>query len=483
MRRAVFYLRLSASADDSTSIAAQERVLGELAAREEWAIVRVLADDGLSGRKSRANADEALRMIREGEADVLAVYKLDRLSRQGLGALAALIDALDSRPDSLFVAHLDGLRSDQAAWRLIAGVLAEVARMEAENAASRMRTAVEYRHNIGRHTGGPPPLGYRTVDAPDGAGKVLEPLPSEAALVRSLAARLLAGSGVARLARELNRERVPTSRSAYRLSVLAGAPDEELDRGHWDATTVRRLLTSDRALGRVTHKGRLVTDSDGLPVTHYPPILEPATVELIRRRVAENPSRPVLRRDARLLHGIAYCLACDGRLYSQGVRGREVYRCVGRACSAPVNIGALPLEAHVAQAFLSVAGNSPELVEVESVTGAGNSSDLADIEHALQEAASDLVRDDLEPADTLARIAALKARRAELRLTPATVSVEYLPTGRTLAQAWHEAEELEERRNTLLRGLDHLTVARAAQSGRRFDAERVAFLWRAPATL
>ncbi|MGC5166454.1 recombinase family protein [Luteimicrobium sp. DT211] len=82
----------------------QEDDLRALAAREGWVVVRVLVDDGISGRLARANATEAVTMLADGRADVLAVWKFDRFTRQGLGALAELMDALGSRPGTLFVA-------------------------------------------------------------------------------------------------------------------------------------------------------------------------------------------------------------------------------------------------------------------------------------------------------------------------------------------------------------------------------------------
>ena len=152
--RAVLYLRLSSSDDASTSIRRQEADLRLRAEREGWDVAAVLVDDGISGGKARANADEALAMLRDGRADVLAVWKFDRWSRQGLGALAALIDVLDARPDALFVADRDGLSSSQPAWRIIASVLAEVARMERENTRARVLSSLAHLRTSGRYAGG-----------------------------------------------------------------------------------------------------------------------------------------------------------------------------------------------------------------------------------------------------------------------------------------------------------------------------------------
>lgn len=132
--RAVLYMRLSKTTEESTSIERQRRDLEALCEREGWSVVAELEDDGISGGKRRARADEALAMLRDGRADVLCVWKLDRWSRQGLSAIADLVDVLDER--GLFVAYMDGLRSDQTAWRLIAAVLSEVARAEREHGGS-----------------------------------------------------------------------------------------------------------------------------------------------------------------------------------------------------------------------------------------------------------------------------------------------------------------------------------------------------------
>src|SRR6476620_11374883 len=157
---ALLYLRLSQSDDASTSIARQEADLRVLADREGWDVAEVIVDDGLSGGYARANADRALAMLREGAADVLAVWKFDRWSRQGLGAVAALIDALDANPKALFVADRDGLRSSQPAWRIIASVLAEVARMERENTKARVTSSIAALRRGGRYAGRNVPYGY-----------------------------------------------------------------------------------------------------------------------------------------------------------------------------------------------------------------------------------------------------------------------------------------------------------------------------------
>src|SRR5690606_41320589 len=111
MKRAVLYLRISQYDDDSTAIARQREELEAWAEREAWVEVETLVDEGISGRKMRAKSELALQMLRNGEADVLAVWKFDRWRRQGLRAVVGLIDALDARPGGVLPSKGAGLDS------------------------------------------------------------------------------------------------------------------------------------------------------------------------------------------------------------------------------------------------------------------------------------------------------------------------------------------------------------------------------------
>lgn len=483
-RRAVLYLRLSATVDDSTSMRRQAEDLEALAAREGWEVVRVLEDDGVSGRKARANAAEALRMIRDGDADVLAVWKLDRWTRQGLGALVALVDVLDERPGAVFVAYSDGLRSDQPSWRLIAGVLAEVARMEAENTSTRIRSSFDYRKRVGKFTGGPIPFGYVSAPAADGVGRVLEVDPAEAAIVREVAELILDGTSLSRVARELNARGVPTSKSPRRLAALAGAPDESLDPGRWTVSTIRVVWASHNLQGRTVHRGEPVRDPEtGLPVQPWDAILDAETVTRLRARLLGSPGTPRRTRAARLLSGVAFCAHCGAKLYVNSPGKDATYSCPSSwnagTCPSPPRMTARLLEAHVESRFLKMLGNTPEVRLEESLEDPGTASALADVELALSETTAALTLDGADYTALLPRLDALKARRAELAARPPAIASRLVPTGRTMAEAWRADEDPERRRSLLLLGLDHVTVSarNPAHPRSKFDPARVEFYW------
>ena len=203
--------------------------------------------------------------------------------------------------------------------------------MEADNTTTRMRAAVAHRHAIGRHTGGPAPFRIShcrcTRWRQDSRARSIRNRhrPAHGRAVP------IGRRGCSTLATELRRDGVPTPKSPARLARQAGRPDDALARGTWDATTVRRLLTSDRLAGRVTHKGKLVTDANGLPLTHYEPVLRPDVIDRIRTRLAPASRPAPARRAERLLSGVAYCATCDGRMWAgTGRGGVPIYRCAGR---------------------------------------------------------------------------------------------------------------------------------------------------------
>ncbi|RAX48935.1 hypothetical protein DQ353_12510 [Arthrobacter sp. AQ5-05] len=511
--RAVLYLRLSAVVDDSTSLVRQEKDLRAEATRRGWDVVAVLADEGISGRKSRAKATEAVRMIADDEADVLAVWKLDRFTRQGWDGLGELTKALDDRAHkarkrsctpALFVALQDGLTSDQSAFRMIAGVLSEVARSEADNAAKRITNSIAYRKTqTHKYAGGSAiPYGYRSIPAPDGIGRVLVHDDAEVEIVREVAQRLIDGvEPLLALARDLNAREIPTSKSPARRAIQKGespvdSEGQPLATGEWRAATFRNLWTADTFLGRVVHHGDFIRDADGLPAEVWPPILTRSVVDAIRRRLNWTPrpgsaaakhwhapvpvAKPQRKRAARLLSGVAFCAECDGKMYVTTSSGKPIYACSasrnGRECRSP-KINAEGLEKHVSAEFLRFAGTWPEYEVVTETTASATEAQLAEVEAALREATGAMLDDDADVEALTARLATLKARRTELRAAPSTTSTSTRPTGRTLADAWEADPRPEWRRSVLLNALDHLTVAPTISRRSPIDPARVAFYW------
>ena len=88
------------------------------------------------------------------------------------------------------------------------------------------------------------------------------------------------------------------------------------------------MLRSRTLLGQHEHKGRLVTDANGLPIQRSDPIL---TTEEFRRVQEALAARTVRAGDRNKdpLTGVLFCYFCDSPMYLQKMTGREYsyYRC------------------------------------------------------------------------------------------------------------------------------------------------------------
>ncbi len=497
MKRAVLYLRLSVSdANDgvSDSIQRQESDLRAFAESEGLEVARVLADDGLSGRRARENADQALRMLADGEAQTLVVWKLDRWSRQGISAMGRLVEVLDRTPRAEFIAWKDGIRSSQAGWRLTAAVLSEVARTEADNTAIRVSAAIRANQQTGRFKGGTVPYGSRPAPHPSGRGRTLVLDAAEVATIKRMAAWVLEGRPINALTDLLVREGVPTTRSPYRLALIRGDDPTGLSRGVWSWPAVAAILTGDAVLGRVSvgrpvegtrrKEWSLVLDSDGLPLQPFPAALDVETSARLRERIKSSkvPSGKPRRvpRKARLLSGLLYCGVCGSKLWVTVRSGRPTYTCsrkAGGTCPGP-NMTAEFADKAITDAFLSERGHWPEATLEESVSRPEHVDELARVQAAIDQTAAEMTRDDADVAKLATTLQTLKGRRTELQAAPATISRRWVPTGRTIAAAWEAGDDFA-RRDLLERfGLARVELLPSAVKGSNaFQPERLLPEW------
>ncbi|WP_158863733.1 recombinase family protein [Leifsonia sp. AG29] len=515
-RRAVLYCRISRTTEESVSLERQRRDLEKLCELEGWDVVDVITDDGKSGTKERAEATRALDMLRSGAADTLLVWAFDRWSRQGLRAVADLIEVMRERKTALFYAKKDGLRSDQPAWRIIASVLAEVAAMEAENTSARIlaaraahlsKTAPEDQ----RFLGGRAPFGYRPVPNPHGPGKALAIDEYEAHIVREVAERVIAGETLTKATLWLDAEGVPTPQSPARRARQAGAPMDGLDRGAWRVTTVRNLWRSDTLIGRTTQKQairgtdgqpvlgadgrpkfetRTVVDEAGLPIQRWEPILDFDTYAQLQARLP-RVGRVQPRRTVSWLTNVARCAGCGGKLYAQkrSRNGQDelFFRCAQKGyvlapCVAPATVRVDRLEEYVEAAFLRAAGSHPELERIERVIAPDVAQQLRDVSMAIQDVTTAMGRDGADGMSLLRQLDELKARRTALRELSSTTEIELRPTGRTLAEVWAElGDDLDSRRDHLRQVITGVVVERSVRNGTRapLDGERVRLMWNA----
>lgn len=501
MKRCVLYLRVSRTKDESVSLARQEKELRKLAEREGWAVVAVLKDDGLTGTKEREKAEAALAMVADGRADVLISWELSRWSRMGLTAVAKLVAVLDARADALLVFHKEGLRSDMPAFGILAAVIAEVAKMEAEGTRDRILSMRSYvlsqtDPEQQRWLGGSPPFGYRAMERPGGPGKALVTDPYEVGYARRLFEGFARGDKLTDLTAMLNDEGVPTTMSALRRARQKGEPADGLDGGEWRITTVRKMLQSPTLLGRTTQRVevgkradgspvieyRAVTDAQGIPITRWEPVVDPGVWAQVQERFRKRgPNAP--RKAASWLSGLLYCGKCGSVMYANSRRTRSVdtFRCANKAIPGKVcpgvSISRRGVEDHVEGVILRMIGSLKEYRVTERVEGAADTGELGGVAQAIADVQAALGQDGADYGALLPRLDRLKEERRRLLSQPARVIKVRHETGRLLSDAWAEGG-IAERRFIVDDMLDSINVLPATGAGRANRMEdRLEYVW------
>jgi site-specific DNA recombinase len=222
------YLRVSIDRDGKTAIERQELDCRSWTGEHDLKVRRVHVDRGRSGYlrgAGRKGLTEALTAVSSGVVGTLVVWKLDRLSRQGIGQVGQLLEDIGEAGGRL-VSVQDDLDTADSSDRRMIEMLAEQARSESENLSLRVRSAKQYLRSQGRWIGGAPPYGLVIHDGRLAVDPVTGPV------VRQIADRILAGASLVEVARWLNDSGVPSPRG-----------------GRWGVGSIAQLVRSPAIAG------------------------------------------------------------------------------------------------------------------------------------------------------------------------------------------------------------------------------------------
>lgn len=438
-----------------------------------WAV-----DLGISGGTDPFKTPELgawLRPERLPEWDVLVAYRLDRISRR-LVPLSTLMEFLKQHDKSL-ASTSESIDLSSWAGRLVATVLAIVAEGELEAATERNLASQRGTRKLGRLHSGVVPYGYQrvrlsegdviwgdTVASTTGWYAVIDP--DQADVVRNrMVPAILAHRSANAIAGDLNRAGVPTKFTSRTRKGQAHS-------GEWDGTVVRRLLKSQTLLGYAVHRGKVVTDDDGVPVQRAEPVLSRDVWDQVQAMLETRSIRQSPRDTSTnlLTGGVAECWHCQSPLYRQSYSSRNVtyFRCPGvqkNGCQYKA-VRAELLYEHAEYVFLAEIGDL-ERQERVFVPASDHTQALEQVRVAL-----DTVRREHElglyegsPEEYLDRVQRLVSRTRELESLPAEPSrYEYRGLGETYAQAWQKMNT-PERRGLLLDSGFKLTAANRFQIG------------------
>lgn len=463
MVTAGIYARIS-SDPDGTRLGVERQISDceALAARLGWSVADVYVDNDISAWSGKARP-EYRRMLDDVKNRVIngiVVWHPDRLTRhpRELEELISLVEDVGNvRIETVTAGDYD---LSTSAGRSVARIVGAIARKDSDDASTRLRRKHAELAAAGKVAGGGPrPFGY-TKDR-------LQVVAEEAAIVREMAARVLAGDSLRSIAVDLNARGIRTSQG-----------------NEWDSSGVKRVLMSPRVSGRREYRGEFFE-------AVWPPIITPEQSDRLRRKLGSRTPRD--RRAPRrylLTGGLLRCGRCDAAMVARpDAKGRRRYVCAkgpGQAGCGRLSALANPLEELITEAVLYRL-DTPELaaalsdVRAQQAELAGLHDQITQDQAMLDELAADYANRRIGRSEWMAAREPIQtridqARRRLSRLSPTTPIDGYVGQADLLRAAW-TGLPLSRQQAIVRVVLDHV-IARPANRGRGFDPARFEPIWR-----
>lgn len=420
-----------ASKEEASRIERDDERAREWAEREGHTVVGVSADRNVSGAKNPFKRPALGEWLRHPERyDMIVASSIDRLGRNAydLADLRRWVEANGKQlhimsPDLTWPAPPRDFSSP-----IVWAVLAELAEIEREMIAGRIKDAKDVIRRNGGHFGGKAPWGFRIVG--EKLRKTMEPTPELLPYLMGAIERATAG--------------------ATFTAICEWLDEVDPSRKPWSPVSLRQILQNPCLRGKIV-------GNDGKVKLAFEPLLTAAQWAALQAAI-ERP-RQRRRGETALLTGILHCAKCGGKMYRRRTTNRPhadgtpgtvsiAYRCNGPAREPSRCRNMLPVEdlEGVVEGWMTgtfVWGRTSTVatlpvVTVEVVPGDGHEEELAEIDAALSERP--------EPAE-YARLWAERERIAGLPQEPSrTVERD---TGDTVGKVF-AGLDLEGRRQLLL---------------------------------
>jgi DNA invertase Pin-like site-specific DNA recombinase len=463
---AAIYARISADVEGkSLGVQRQLEDCRALAAARGWPVGAEYVDNDISAFSGKPRPGYAAMVtdLAAGVRDGVIVYNLDRLHRRPaeLEEFVGLCERVGVRQVATVTADID-LGNDDGLF--MARIFAAFAAKESGRKSARMRRKYEQKAQQGLPHGPARAFGYEADKI-----TVCEP---EAAVVRELVARVIAGESVHALTVWLNESGISTVRGAAR----------------WQTTAVRNVVSSPRIAGLRAHHGQVIAPAV------WPAIITAAEREQVLAAVGSRSWTRKRSPRSYLLSGLLRCGRCGGRLFSQarhntaGIRRRYV-------CSSGSDHGgcgrltvvADPVEHLLTDAVLTRL-DSPALAAVMAgkasadATATALSDALAADQHRLEELAGLYAEAAITAREWITARDPIQARISDtgrrLAAATGTSAVDGLAGhGDALRGRWDTLTL--DRQHAIIRAvLDHAVITPGTPGARSLDINRVQPHWR-----
>ncbi|SKC53493.1 recombinase family protein [Krasilnikoviella flava] len=463
--RALVYVRLSdwrGEEDPSLSPQGQEEAGRAYCKSKGWDVVDVVRDLDQSGSdKGLGLSRPGIKELRTyyGKADAVVFKRLDRLARD-VADFGALMK--EARANGMALVSInEGVDMTTDQGEFFATIVMAFAQMESRMIAARVKDGRREQRTARRWGGGFTPWGYESAPNPDGPGRVLIVKKDEAEILKECAARVVRGESLYSIGQDLVRRGVPGKRS-----------------GTWDATKIKRIVTSPASVGVMMHGKEPLRDELGLPVRAWPAALDPDLQAQARAALKPGKKSGQVKRQkaARLLSGLIVCPSCRRSLALKSVRGVVQYACSSRArglaCAGGVSVRAESAESEVERRLLLKIGSWRRLLDVAREVAPDREA-LRDIEQALGEIGMAFQEPTADVPALVARRDALLQMRENLGVTePVHETVE---SSTTVREEWDHGDVID--RQKLLQEYVRRVTVRPSQGRRGFSPDRIVIEW------
>lgn len=402
-KRTAVYLRISKDPDGTQD--ATERQLADCrkyADLHRLDVVDVFEDVDLSAYRKgvvRPQYLEMLEAMREGAYDVVLVWRIDRLVRRTVEFADFWSIAEENNID--LKAAAQPIDTSDAVGKMVVDILVAFAEMESATISARMKSKEEFLAKAGVHKG----AGRRAYGLAAGWQEIV---PEEAAVIRDVAERLIAGETVSGIVRDLNAREVPSATGRK-----------------WNRRSLTVLMQQARLFGWREHHGELTAKGD------WPAIIDERTGHQLRKLLTPRKGAGgTFTRRRYLLSGLLRCGKCDGRMKSGRRSGGRLYTCNARTdggCSGTTVVAEAADEAVCAMALHRL--DSPDLARTlrarkdkhRTNADADLLAELGELSDRADEAAEDYASGALDRAGYQLARRAIEERTEEINLALAEI--------------------------------------------------------------
>jgi site-specific DNA recombinase len=292
-----------------------QRGLGWVALAERY------DDGGFTGANTdRPAFQRLLADVEAGKIDVVAVYKIDRLSRS-LVDFTQLLETFRRRGVA-FVSVTQSFDTSTSMGRMVVSLLATFAQFERETIAERVRDKVHASRRRGMWTGGRPPLGYDVVE------KRLVVNAGEAERVRAIFALYQDLGALLPAAHELNAR-------GWTTKAWTTKDGRHIPGRAWTNSSLHAFLTNPLLVGKI-RAGTEVVEGQ------HEPVVDQETWDAVQAQLASRAPVPRgwrrPKRAGAVLSGLLRCACGASMIRTRTKKGGRQY--ASYVCRRVLKLGA-----------------------------------------------------------------------------------------------------------------------------------------------